>query len=168
MVTFKQLWANHPTNSGNSLPCRTLGISNFENQCAIRMGVCLKDSGVALGQIGGAITCSQVLLTNHAKDEMHFVRAKELANALRRGGIPGIGSAHSLQTPADFANELDGRRGIIFFNGYWWRKEDKTRPTGDHIDLWNGWRTTAKALFPWFGWLGGYNKSGEIWFWEVK
>ena len=48
------------------------------------------------------------------------------------------------------------------------RTTDTTRPTGDHIDLWNGWRTSAKMLFPWFGWLGGYNKSSEIWFWEVK
>ena len=45
-------------------------------------------------------------------------------------------------------------KGIIFFNGYWWRTTDTTRPTGDHIDLWNGWRTSANMLFPWFGWLG--------------
>ncbi len=168
MVTFNQLWASHPTNNGEQFPCRTLGIANFENQCAIRMGVCLKRAGVDVGAIRGAITCNQAKLTNHPKDEMHFIRAKELANAIRRASIPGVGSAYSLTSPNDFANELDGRKGIIFFNGYWWRTTDTSRPTGDHIDLWNGWRTSAKMLFPWFGWLGGFNNSGEIWFWEVK
>ena len=168
MVTFNELWGAHPTINGEQFPCRTLGFPNFENQCAIRMGVCLKDAGIPASSIRGAITCGQAKLTNHAQDHMHFIRAKELANALRRASIPGVGSVHSLQTPQDFANELNGRKGIIFFNGYWWRSTDTSRPTGDHIDLWNGWRTSAKMLFPWFGWLGGYNKSAEIWFWEVQ
>ena len=168
MVTFNQLWANHPTNNGEQFPCRTLGVANFENQCSIRMGVCLKRAGVTIDSIHGAITCNQAKATDHDKSDMHFIRAKELANALRRTSIPGIGSAHGLTAPSDFANELNGRKGIIFFNGYWWRTTDTRRPTGDHIDLWNGWRTSAKMLFLWFGWLGGYNKSGEIWFWEVQ
>lgn len=168
MVSFRELWSNHPTNNGQQAPCTTLGVSNFENQCAIRMGVCLKRSGVTLGQVRGALTCGQAKLTHHANDEMHFIRAREVANALRGTSIAGIGPVGSITDPKSFAEELDGRKGIIFFNGYWWRTTDTTRPTGDHIDLWNGWRTTAKMLFPWFGWLGGYNKSGQIWFWEVK
>jgi hypothetical protein len=168
MVAFDQLWANHPTNSGEQYPCRTLGIANFENQCAIRMGVCLRRSGVTLGQVRGAITCNQAMPTLHPADEMHFIRARELAGAIRGAGIPGVGGVYTLSDPTNFADELNGRKGIIFFNGYWWRTTDTTRPTGDHIDLWNGWRTSAKMLFPWFGWLGGYNKSSEVWFWEVK
>lgn len=168
MVTFNQLWANHPTNTGEQHPCRTLGIANFENQCSIRMGVCLRRSGVQVAAIRGALTCNQAKLTGHGKGDMHYIRARELAKALRNTSIPGIGPVYSLSNASDFANELDGRRGLIFFNGYWWRHTDTSRPTGDHIDLWNGWRTTAKMLFPWFGWLGGYNKSSSIWFWEVK
>jgi hypothetical protein len=168
MVTFSQLWSHHPTNQGEQYPCRTMGIGNFDNQCAIRMGVCLKRSGVTLGEIRGAITCNQAAATNHPTEDMHFIRAKELANALRGSRIEGVGPVYSLTKPDNFAEELDGRKGIIFFNGYWWRVSDTTRPTGDHIDLWNGWRTSAKMLFPWFGWLGGYNKSNEIWFWEVQ
>lgn len=168
MVTFNQLWANHPTNTGEQLPCRTLGIANFTNQCSIRMGVCLQRSGVPVSAIRGALTCNQAKLTGHGKEHMHYIRARELAQALRNASIPGVGPVYSLNNPSDFANELDGRRGLIFFNGYWWRSTDTSRPTGDHIDLWNGWRTSAKMLFPWFGWLGGYNKSSNIWFWEVK
>lgn len=168
MVSFSQLWANHPTNSGEQYPCRTLGIANFSNQCAIRMGVCLQRSGVTRNLLPGAITCNRASLTGHSADDMHFLRAHELANAIRRARIPGVGPARTLAQPQDFANELNGRKGIIFFNGYWWRMTDTTRPTGDHIDLWNGWRTSAKMLFPWFGWLAGYSKSSEIWFWEVK
>ena len=168
MVTFNQLWNNHPTNTGEQLPCRTLGFSNFENQCSIRLGVCLRRAGVPASSIRGSLTCNQAKLTGHGQDDMHYIRARELAQSLRNASIPGVGPVYTLTNPGDFANELDGRKGMIFFNGYWWRSTDTSRPTGDHIDLWNGWRTSAKMLFPWFSWLGGYNKSSNIWFWEVK
>ncbi|HKJ61231.1 MAG TPA: hypothetical protein VKA94_04460, partial [Hyphomicrobiales bacterium] len=74
MVTFNQLWANHPTNTGEQHPCSTLGISNFENQCSIRMGVCLRRSGVPASSIRGALTCNQAKLTGHGHDDMHFIR----------------------------------------------------------------------------------------------
>jgi Type VI secretion system (T6SS), amidase effector protein 4 len=168
VVTFRELWEHHPTNTGDQYPCQTNGVSNFANQCAIRMGVCLKRAGVLPTQVHGAITCAQAATTGHPADEMHCVRAAELAHALASTSVPGISPYIKLAQPDDFANELNGRTGIIFFNGYWWREEDKARPTGDHIDLWNGWRTSAKVLLPWFGWLGGYDGSGEIWFWEVS
>ncbi|MFP3921607.1 MAG: T6SS effector amidase Tae4 family protein [Dichotomicrobium sp.] len=167
MVKFSDLWDAHPTNNGIQAPCRTNGVSNFVNQCAIRLGVCLRDAGVEPGRVNGAKTCNWARNTGHNGADMHFIRAKELGNALAAARIEGMASTYKLSNPADFANELDGRTGIIFFNGYWWRTTDTTRPTGDHIDLWNGWRTSAKMLLPWFGWLGGYDKSGEIWFWEV-
>jgi len=167
-MNFADLWDRHPTNLGNQTPCRTDGVANFVNQCAIRMGVCLRDAGVTPDRINGAITCRYARNTGHDDGDMHYIRAKELANALRGARIDGLSPTIELTNPANFASELDGRTGIIFFNGYWWRTSDTTRPTGDHIDLWNGWRTTAKMLLPWFGWLGGYEKSGEIWFWEVS
>lgn len=168
MVTLRTLWNNHPSNTGDQYPCQTNGTSNFANQCAIRMGVCLKRAGVLPGQIRGAITCAQAAGTGHAHDEMHFIRAHELANALNSANVPGLSPRITLANPQDFANELAGRQGIIYFRHYWWRTTDTVRPTGDHIDVWNGWRTTAKVLLPWFNWLGGYDGSGEIWFWEAK
>ncbi len=164
MVTFRELWAHHPTNTGEQYPCQTNGVSNFTDQCAIRMGVCLKRAGVS---VRGPLTCNQAAPTGHTADEMHFVRAAELANSLSGASVPGLAPRTKLAQPDNFADELNGKTGILFFNGYWWRTDDKARPTGNHIDLWNGWRTTAKVLLPWFGWLGGYDGSGEIWFWEV-
>jgi hypothetical protein len=168
MLSFSHLWEHHPTNTGDQYPCQTNGVSNFANQCSIRMGVCLKRGGVLPGQIHGALTCSQATASGHSPDEMHFVRAHELAGALASAAIEGLAPHIKLNDPKNFADELNGRTGIIYFNGYWWREEDKTRPTGDHIDLWNGWRTTAKVLLPWFGWLGGYDAAAEMWFWEVR
>lgn len=168
MVSFRQLWVNHPSNTGEQYPCQTNGASNFANQCAIRMGVCLKKAGIEPGVVRGPLLCAGAQSTGHENDEMHFIRAGELARALASANIPGLSPYIKLTQPSDFANEIKGRKGIIYFEGYWWRTTDTTRPTGDHIDLWNGWRTTAKVLLPWFGWLGGYDISGQIWFWEVK
>ena len=59
MVAFKDLWYRHPANNSLSTPCvAPHGLTNMEgkqvlagfpvfgNQCAIRMGVCLKNAGV--------------------------------------------------------------------------------------------------------------------------
>ena len=48
---------------------------------------------------------------------------------------------------------------------------DRRARTGDHIDVWNGYRSSAKWLMEWFSWLGYYSnyaEAKEIWFWEVK
>ncbi len=67
---------------------------------------------------------------------------------------------------------LFGRTGVIFIRDYWHRPTDQRgRPTGDHIDVWNGYRSSAKWLMEWFSWLGYYSnyaESREIWFWPVK
>lgn len=167
MLRFSALWNNHPTNLGNQMPCRTNGAPNYSNQCAIRLGVCLKNAGVQRSDLRSPVCCSQ-----HAQEEMHFLRAQELANALRGARIEGLGpvTVFTGDQARDFPNAIGGRKGIIYFKDYWFRVEDllSGRPTGDHIDVWNGWRTSAKILLPWFGWLGGYDRSGEVWFWEVK
>ncbi|WP_429267926.1 T6SS effector amidase Tae4 family protein [Paraburkholderia sp. EB58] len=40
-----------------------------------------------------------------------------------------------------------GRTGIIFFGSYWRRCLKEKDPSDDHIDLWNGERLTANALY---------------------
>lgn len=56
MVAFKTLWNNHPSNEEppNNAPCSTSGTPNFENQCAIRLGVTLARSGISLSGYTGA------------------------------------------------------------------------------------------------------------------
>jgi hypothetical protein len=104
---------------------------------------------------------------------MHYIRANELASRIASAHLPGVGPLEKY-TGADVAQyypKLFGRTGIIFFQDYWKRTSDSGRPTGDHIDVWNGYRSSAKWLLEWFSWLGYYSNyanAGEIWFWEVE
>lgn len=182
MVAFEKLWYGHPINESVQTPCiaphtgtfqgshALKGFPTFHNQCAIRMGVALKRGGVKPGQISGCLTCGA-----HDPDAMHFIRATELANALARTNLPGFAPVERLtgDAPHHFYPKLFGRTGVIFIKDYWTRDGvDKPGfPTGDHIDVWNGYRSSAKWLMEWFSWLGYYSNyahAREIWFWEVK
>jgi hypothetical protein len=168
MVTFKQLWENHPTVKGEGNPCS----SEFTNQCAIQMGTCLFRAGVK--SIPGVQTC---WLKGH-KGAGHYLLAEELANGLRRATIPGILPAKEISSP-DFHTSILGRTGIIFFKDYWQRKingkvESFRNRSGDHIDLWNGSRMTdtlswARIRFgiviP--GIWSDLEDSRSIWFWNI-
>lgn len=180
MVAFHDLWYGHPINESVQTPCiapktgnylgspATKGFPTFANQCAIRMGVSLKRAGVRPGQITGCLTCSA-----HPATDMHYIRAQEVANALVRADIVGIKPVQRIAGtgPAEFYPQLFGRTGIIYIKDYWSRSTDRAgSPTGDHIDVWNGYRSSAKWLMEWFAWLGYYSnyaQAKEIWFWEV-
>ena len=165
-VTFKQLWNSYPSDDS---PCRTSGKSNFSNQCAIRVGVALVGSGVKTTDLPGVKHC-----WHHPKSDGHVLRAQELAAGLARKRISGIGTGKTL-TAKDFKSRIAGKTGIIFFKDYWQRSTDaEGRPTGDHIDLWNGSRLTG--LSSWFrvqwgivmpGYWSDLEKAKAITFWEV-
>lgn len=180
MVAFKQLWRGHPINHSVMTPClapdtiknlegKTIhkGLPVYANQCAIRMSVALKAAGVTADQLPGCAHCGA-----HPRSEMHFIRANQLATTIAGANLPGVGKREVI-SGADVAKyypELFGRTGIIFIKDYW-RRSGETNPTGDHIDVWNGYRSSAKWLMEWFFWLGYYsNYAGakEMWFWEVK
>ncbi len=179
MVHFNDLWYRHPANNATQYPCiapRDLtsfegairqGFPVFNNQCAIRMGVCLKHAGVQPGQLRGVETCGV-----HGADEMHFFRAQDLASALASTSLPGVSPVQRITgTEAkDFYPKLIGRTGMIYIKDYWRRSNDSV-PTGDHIDVWNGYRSSTKWLMEWFSWLGytsNYAEAREVWFWDVK
>lgn len=179
MIAFRELWYRHPANNALSQPCvasRTLvnmegktiqpGYPVFGNQCAIRMGVCLKNVGFTLNDIR-VQTCGV-----HPPEEMHFIRAQELADALARTPLAGIGKIERIvgRDVNDFYAKLFGRTGLIYIKDYW-RRHGETSATGDHIDVWNGYRPSTKWLMEWFSWLGyhsNYVEAKEIWFWEVR
>jgi len=182
MVAFHDLWYGHPINKSVQSPCiaprdgnfngssARKGFPTYANQCAIRMGIALKRAGVQPAQLSGCLTCGA-----HPVDAMHYIRAKELADALVRARIEGIGPVQYIRgsSAAQFYPELFGRTGIIFIRDYWMRAgvDRPGNPTGDHIDVWNGYRSSAKWLMEWFSWLGYYSnyaEAREIWFWEVK
>jgi hypothetical protein len=179
MVAFKDLWYRHPANNSTQYPCiapRALtsmegkhilrGFPVFHNQCSIRMGVCLKNAGVPPGTLR-LDTCAV-----HPADEMHIIRAADLARGLAGASIEGVGKVERITgtEAAHFYKKIFGRTGIIFLHAYW-RRPGETTPSGDHIDVWNGYRSSTKWLMEWFSWLGYYSnyaKAKEIWFWDVK
>jgi len=182
MVSFVDLWRGHPINESVMTPCIApedltnlegrqvlKGYPVFANQCAIRMGVALRRAGVQPNQISGCADCAV-----HPREYMHFINASQLANAISRANLPGVGPLERITgaAAAEFYPRLFGRTGIIYIQDYWHRAgEPPERPTGDHIDVWNGYRSSAKWLMEWFSWLGYYSNyaaAREIWFWEVK
>jgi hypothetical protein len=182
MVQFRDLWYGHPLNESVTTPCLApAALTNmegkpiqpqfpvFSNQCAIRMGVSLKRAGVTMSQLKGCATCGV-----HHPDDMHIINAAQLANAIRRANLPGVGpiEVYRGSDAAKFYPRMFGRTGMVYIADYWKRSTDQPgRPTGDHIDVWNGYRSSAKWLMEWFSWAGYYSnyaEAGEIWFWEVK
>jgi hypothetical protein len=182
MIKFEDLWLKHPANHSMATPCIAphdltnienkairRGLPVFGNQCAIRMGVCLHNAGVTLGQLGRPSTCYV-----HPAEEMHIIRAAELARALASAQLPGVSPVQRITgtEAAQFYPKLFGRTGIIYLQDYWARTSDRPgNPTGDHIDVWNGFRPSTKWLMEWFSWLGYYSnyaQAKEVWFWEVK
>lgn len=105
--------------------------------------------------------------------EKHIIRAEELANGLKKRPPVGFGVAQKI-TPGAFQSILKDKTGVIFFKDYWQRgKETFERRSGDHIDLWNKDEITSSSMFTrgilgFFGRVSDFNKSREIWFWEVK
>jgi len=108
MVAFRDLWYRHPANNSTQYPCvAPHGLTNMEgkhvpqgfpvfgNQCAIRMGVCLKNAGVSPRALRLA-TCSV-----HSPDEMHIIRAADLANGLAGASIEGIGKVGTGSRPIE-------------------------------------------------------------------
>lgn len=181
-VEFKKLWYGHPINESIMAPCiasrevvnlegRTVlpGFPVYANQCAIRMSVALRRAGVTASQMGGIATCGA-----HDREEMHYINASQLANAINSANLPGFAPRQVIsgEDTAKFYPTLFGRTGVLFIKDYWHRSTDSPgSPTGDHIDVWNGYRSSAKCLMEWFSWLGYYSnyaEAREIWFWEVK
>ena len=115
MVAFRDLWYRHPANNSTTYPCiAPFGLTNMEglsvrqgnpvfgNQCAIRMGVCLKNAGVSPGSLR-LTTCSV-----HPAEEMHIIRADDLARGLAGSSIEGIG--RSYWCPVAMAESRKGDR----------------------------------------------------------
>ena len=104
-----------------------------------------------------------------------MLSASELATGLKKAKIEGIAAPIDV-VAKDFKAQIAGKKGIIYFEDYWLRAEDKQgNPTGDHIDLWNGSRLTD--FTSWFrvqmgisyeGVWSDFEKSKKIIFWRVS
>jgi Type VI secretion system (T6SS), amidase effector protein 4 len=170
-LSFDKLWQGYPSSkpyvdkSGDPP-------KGFENQCAIKVSVALHAAGVDMKSFKGAAVS--------VDDKRLAIRAEELAAWLKTQHLIGLPLKPENVTGKEWQDKIKGRKGIVFFANYWPR-DGETRPTGDHIDLWNGWRLTASGLeglavtFMRFG-LGresGYlfknlGDASTILFWEIR
>jgi hypothetical protein len=146
-LNFEQLWAAHPANNGIEAPCSNLdGVANFENQCAIKMGLMLQDAGVDFSTYPKSKCCW------FGHDAKHVLRAEELAAWLKNR--PAIfGTVKKLKHTSSDA--FLGKTGIVMCRNFWGKGMQ-----GDHIDLWNG------AEFA-DGEIDYFERSQEVWFWAT-
>lgn len=139
MVSFFNLWHNHP---GYDRPC----LDGYEDQCAIRMSVALRNVDVDLASFEG-VRCS-----GKRCSDRHVLRAEELANWLAQTTEVGrLKRYYGKKHPSEFY----GKRGILFIKDGW--------GGGDHIDLWEGMLTkTLKAGR--YDWL---TRGRQTWLWSM-
>ena len=156
-----------PTPQGETIAA---GQPAYRNQSAIRMGVALRRAGVRVDHLSPRIvTCA-----HHDKAQMHYLYPRQLADGLRLAKLPGFGDMELIGSSdvERFHVRLLGRTGVLYVRDYWRRESDAPgRPTGDLIDLWNGYRTTESWLMEWMSWAGyrsAYAQAREMWFWPVS
>jgi hypothetical protein len=146
MLSFTTLWNNHPSNNGNDQPCKDAsGNPNFDNQCAIRLGVALETSGLSLTGYTGA-KC----WFGHG----HILRVEEMIKWLKLK-TADVGTAVSFKPGSDARTPLVGKTGIVACRNFYGRGNQ-----GDHIDLWDGTRMAKGSPT----YMDG---SEEVVFWEL-
>ena len=111
----------------------------YKNQCAIRLGKALQDSGVDMSDYTAPVTT-----------EGYPRGAQSLANWL----YDNFGNPQIVNNRDEFL-KIDYNKTGIFFQ--------KALGPGraNHIDVWNGNLRKPRAG-------SGLYISGEIWFWEIK
>lgn len=150
MPGFHALWANHPSNQTppENQPCKDAHgnvPSSLENQCAIRLGIALKASGVSLRSFTG-----RRCWFGHG----HLLNAQPLADWIDvQASALGFKRRQVFKPGADA--DLAGKRGIVFCQNFW-----GTGNQGDHIDLWDGARMAH-------GSSDYFRRSQQVWFWEA-
>ncbi|MEZ5899778.1 MAG: T6SS effector amidase Tae4 family protein [Hyphomicrobium sp.] len=194
MVQFIDLWRGHPTNESVDAPCTVSERSAYapdeapvdaipspkpaeahvtpvapRDQSAIRLGVAMRRAGVRIEELGPRLQTCGI----HDRSLMHILSASQFAAALRRAKIAGFGDVELIagSDVERFEARIIGRTGVLYVRDYWMRPGDaEGRPTGDLIDLWNGYRTTDSWLMEWMSWAGytsAYGLAREMWFWPV-
>jgi hypothetical protein len=174
-ITFDNLWSKYPSEIEH-VNSKT-GKDEFSDHCAINVSETLYQNNIKLKSFKGAKCYSKC----PSGDNIHAIRAQELANWIDKKPIAGCPKSMSGLTGSNFEQKVEGKTGIIFFQDYWHRSGEKgNNRTGDHIDLWNKNKlasiglvlTWARRTFPDFSenWLdmSDLRKSKKVLFWEIK
>lgn len=153
MANFSLLWKNH---IGRGYVCDQ---SVFGNQCAMRMGKALEDSGVSLGG-KNLKRCSNYSTKFKDHKPGHIRSAQELANIFYRNPtLLGAGVKKLILDGSidDNISSFKKKKGMVFIMNGWGNT--------DHIDLWNGTSMQMKGSSN----TTVYRKRGkQVWFWEIK
>jgi hypothetical protein len=152
---FDQLWRNHPALQSPPViePCSTNGQSNHTNQCVIRLGVSFTTSGISLASYRGTFCWS-----SHGRG--HPLRVEQMKLWLNSDNASFAPDYAEISTRDKRGHQnsyhvYSGRRGIVACLNFHGRGNQ-----GDHIDLWDG-STMAH------GGLDYFQRSQEIWFWDI-
>ena len=141
-IRFNRLWINHPYPKD---PCDK---KEFNNQCAIRMGVALERSGVDTSSFDEMYP-GRRCYPGFKHSPRHILSAQEMANWMKTKTI--IFGRVSVYKKGVTSVDFMGKKGILFIKNGW--------GATDHIDLWNGKK--MKAGRP------SYFSRGAVWFWEL-
>ena len=152
MTSFATLWTNHV---GRSYVCDQ---TTFGNQCAMRMGQALEESGIVLAD-KDLKRCSDYSAKFKDHKPGHIRSAQELANVFyRTPRLLGAGVKTKL-FDGSIDNNLGAfrnKKGMIFIMNGWGNT--------DHIDLWNGMLMQLRGSAN----TAAYRQRGkQVWFWEL-
>ena len=150
---FDSMWTSHPTNQvpEDWHPCGPGKKEGLDNQCVIRLGLSFVRAGVRLDSYPGA-----VCWFGHGRQ--HPLRVEEMTRWLNSADADFLGTAEISKRDGGRQRTSDdyvGRRGVVACLNFW-----GTGDQGDHIDLWNGAELAG-------GKLDYFERSEEIWFWEM-
>jgi len=150
---FANLWAKHP---GGSFVCDEMV---FSNQCAMRMGYALEESGISLVS-ENLERCSDYSMRFNDHIPGHIRSAQELANVFYwKPSLLGAAVRRKILMGSIDRNleAFRRRQGMVFIMNGW--------GTTDHIDLWDG-RTLGLRGAP--DLASHYRLRGQqVWFWEL-
>ncbi len=145
-IKFADLWANYVTGDPYRDPKTGKVPPGYENQCAIRVSATLHKVGIEMKSFSPAnVTVKpgdhfgRILLDG----KFTAVRADQLGSWLSKQPFCGLQKAEDI-TGKDWVSKINGRTGLIMFDGYWTRDGESTASaSGGHIDLWNGEKLTG-------------------------
>jgi hypothetical protein len=148
-VRFADPWEHYPDRPPYVDPKTGKPPPGFSNQCAIKVSVAIHGAGIEMKSFtAAAIGVNPKDLGRVEINGMSTaILATQLAMWLKKQPFCGLPMQPESITGNDWEKKIKGRTGIVYFADYWRRKTDREgRPTGDHIDLWNGARLTASGL----------------------
>lgn len=142
-VKFADLWDNYVTgdpyrDKDGKVP------KGYENQCAIRISATFHTVGVKMLSYSQRVLGKDISRVMLSDGKPAAARATDLAKWLKLMPFCGLPEKPENITGKDWLQKVEGRTGIIMFDGYWTRDgEIATGASGGHIDLWNGSKLTG-------------------------